>query len=261
MSEWLGLVGRTAVITGAGSGIGKAVAVELSANRVRCVILDRSQELVDATVLEISQAGLNATGVVCDVTDEVGIGQVAANIKQCDILVNAAGLVRPGALAELQTSEWDALLKVNLTGYFLMARAFTPHLIASGHGAMIHVASISSTNPQGSSGAYSVSKAGVVIMSKQLAYELGPQGVRSNTVSPGLVRTPMTEAYYQVGDVAKRRDTAVPIGRVARPEDIADVVTFLASDRARYITGADIIADGGFAQTLMSSVPRPGFGD
>jgi glucose 1-dehydrogenase len=261
MSDWLGLAGRTAVITGAGSGIGKAVAVELSANGVRCVILDRSQELVDATVLEISQAGFKATGVVCDVTDEIGIGKVAANINQCDILVNAAGLVRPGALAELQTSEWDALLKVNLTGYFLMARAFTPHLIASGHGAMIHIASISSTNPQGSSGAYSVSKAGVVIMSKQLAFELGPKGVRSNTVSPGLVRTPMTEAYYQVGDVAQRRDTAVPIGRVARPEDIADVVTFLASDRARYITGADIVADGGFAQTLMSSVPRPGFGD
>ena len=261
MSQWLGLQGRTAVITGAGSGIGKAVANELSANGVRCVILDRSQELVDATVSEISRAGFNATGAACDVTDEAAITKVATSIEQCDILVNAAGLVRPGALAELATSEWDALLKVNLTGYFLMARAFTSQLVASGHGAMVHVASISSTNPQGSSGAYSVSKAGVVIMSKQLAFELGPQGVRSNTVSPGLVRTPMTEAYYQVGDVAQRRDAAVPIGRVAMPEDIADVVTFLASDRARYITGADVVTDGGFAQTLMSSVPRPGFGD
>jgi len=142
-----------------------------------------------------------------------------------------------------------------------MARIFTPHLVASGNGSMIHIASISSTNPQGSSGAYSVSKAGVVVMSKQLAFELGSKGVRSNTVSPGLVRTPMTEAYYQVGDVAQRRDAAVPVGRVAKPDDIADVVTFLASDRARYITGADLVADGGFSQTLMSSVPRPGFGD
>ena len=261
MSDWLGLSGRAAVITGAGGGIGKAIALELSVNGVHCNVLDRASELVDATVAEIKASGGSASGYVCDVTDEAAIYSVATSIESCDILVNAAGLVRPGALADLQTSEWDALLKVNLTGYFLLARAFTPHLIASGHGAMIHVASISSTNPQGSSGAYSVSKAGVVIMSKQLAYELGPQGVRSNTVSPGLVRTPMTEAYYQVGDVAKRRDTAVPIGRVARPEDIADVVTFLASDRARYITGADIVADGGFAQTLMSSVPRPGFGD
>ena len=261
MSKWLGLSGRTAVITGAGSGIGKAVAIELSTNGVRCIILDRSQELVDTTVSEISQAGFKATGTVCDVTDEVGISEVAAIIKRCDILVNAAGLVRPGALAELELAQWDDLLKVNLTGYFLMARAFTPHLVACGNGSMIHIASISSTNPQGSSGAYSVSKAGVVIMSKQLAFELGPMGIRSNTVSPGLVRTPMTEAYYQVGDVAQRRDSAVPVGRVAKPDDIADIVTFLASDRARYITGSDIVADGGFSQTLMSSVPRPGFGD
>ena len=261
MSDWLGLSGRTAVVTGAGGGIGKAVAKELSDMGVHCYLLDRSSDLVDAAVSDITDAGGNAVGAVCDVTDEAAIQKLAESITKCDILVNAAGLVRPGALADLQTAEWDALLKVNLTGYFLMARAFTPHLVSSGKGSMIHIASISSTNPQGSSGAYSVSKAGVVIMSKQLAFELGPKGVRSNTVSPGLVRTPMTEAYYQVGDVAQRRDTAVPIGRVARPEDIAVVVTFLASDRARYITGADIVADGGFAQTLMSSVPRPGFGD
>jgi len=261
MIDWLGIVGRTAVITGAGGGIGKAVALELAANGVHCNVLDRASELVETTVSEIRDSGGSASGQVCDVTDEAAINAVAASVTSCEILVNAAGLVRPGALAELTTAEWDALLKVNLTGYFLMARAFTPHLVASGNGSMIHIASISSTNPQGSSGAYSVSKAGVVIMSKQLAFELGPQGVRSNTVSPGLVRTPMTEAYYQVGDVAQRRDAAVPVGRVAKPDDIADVVTFLSSDRARYITGADIVADGGFGQTLMSSVPRPGFGD
>ena len=261
MNEWLGISGRSAVITGAGGGIGKAVALELSANGVHCNVLDRASELVDATVAQIAGNGGRATGHVCDVTDETAIEAVAASIKTCDILVNAAGLVRPGALADLKTSEWEDLLKVNLTGYFLMARTFAPHLVASGNGAMIHIASISSTNPQGSSGAYSVSKAGVVVMSKQLAFELGPKGVRSNTVSPGLVRTPLTEAYYQVGDVAQRRDAAVPIGRVGKPDDIADIVAFLASDRARYITGADLVADGGFSQTLMSSVPRPGFGD
>jgi NAD(P)-dependent dehydrogenase (short-subunit alcohol dehydrogenase family) len=261
MSDWLGLSGRAAVVTGAGGGIGKAIALELSANGVHCNVLDRAGELVEASVAEIKARGGSAMGFVCDVTNEDEVTSVADSIKNCDILVNAAGLVRPGALADLTTSEWNDLLNVNLTGYFLTAREFTPHLVASGNGSMIHVASISSTNPQGSSGAYSVSKAGVVIMSKQLAFELGPKGVRSNTVSPGLVRTPMTEAYYQVGDVAQRRDAAVPVGRVAKPDDIADVVTFLASDRARYITGADIVADGGFSQTLMSSVPRPGFGD
>lgn len=261
MSDWLGITGRTAVITGAGGGIGKAISLELAANGVHCNVLDQASELIDVTVAQIHENGGQATGHVCDVTDEAAIEAVATSIKTCDILVNAAGLVRPGALAGLKTTEWEELLKVNLTGYFLLAQAFVPHLIASGKGSMVHIASISSTNPQGSSGAYSVSKAGVVIMSKQLAFELGPQGVRSNTISPGLVRTPMTEAYYQVGDVAQRRDAAVPIGRVAKPDDIADIVTFLASDRARYITGTDIVADGGFSQTLMSTVPRPGFGD
>jgi NAD(P)-dependent dehydrogenase (short-subunit alcohol dehydrogenase family) len=132
-------------------------------------------------------------------------------------------------------------------------------MVERGSGSLIHVASISSRNPQPGSGAYSASKAGVALMSQQLAYELGPSGVRSNTVSPGLVRTPMTEAYYQAPGVAERRDAAIPLRRVARADDIADVVVFLASDRARYVTGADITVDGGFATTLMGTVPRPGY--
>jgi NAD(P)-dependent dehydrogenase (short-subunit alcohol dehydrogenase family) len=132
-------------------------------------------------------------------------------------------------------------------------------MLERGKGALVHIASISGRNPQANSGAYSVGKAGVLMLSKQLAFEWGPRGVRSNTVSPGLVRTPMTEAYYQVGDVAQRRAAAIPIRRVAGPDDIAQVVLFLASDRAGYVNGADITTDGGLEQTLMSTVPRPGY--
>lgn len=132
-------------------------------------------------------------------------------------------------------------------------------MLEQGSGALVHIASISGRNPQGQSGSYSVGKAGVLMLSQQLALEWGPRGVRSNTVSPGLVRTPMTEAYYNVGDVAERRDKAVPIGRVAQPDDIAQVVMFLASKRAGYVNGADVTTDGGFELTLMSSVPRPGY--
>lgn len=261
MSDWLGLSGRTAVVTGAGGGIGRAVAVALAEVGVKAVVLDRNQELVDATLEHMSGLGLTATGHACDVTSEADLSRVAGAVGETHILVNTAGLLRPGALADLSTSEWNALIDVNLTGYFQTARAFTPLLAQSGAGSIVHIASVSGFNPQGSSGAYSVSKAGVIMLSKQLAFELGPQGIRSNSVSPGLVRTPLTEAYYLVGDVAERRDAAVPIRRVARPDDIADVVTFLASDRSRYVTGADILTDGGFGQTLMSTVPRPGFGD
>ena len=110
MSDWLGLSDRAAVITGAGGGIGKAIALELSANGVHCNVLDRAGELVDATVAEINQTGGSATGYVCDVTDEAAINSVATSVKNCDILVNAAGLVRPGALADLTTVEWNELL-------------------------------------------------------------------------------------------------------------------------------------------------------
>ena len=261
MSEWLGLQGRTAVITGAGGGIGRAIAIALTEVGVNTVVLDRTQELVDATLEVMSELGLAAKGFACDVTDESAVNAAAERVGSTHILVNTVGLLRPGSLAELSTDEWNALIAVNLTGYFQTSRAFVPKFVAAGSGSIIHIASVSGFNPQPASGAYSVSKAGVLMLSRQLAFELGPQGIRSNTVSPGLVRTPLTEAYYLVGDVAERRDNAVPIRRVAKPNDIADVVTFLASDRSRYVTGADILADGGFAQTLMSTVPRPGFGD
>ena len=261
MSEWLGLQGRTAVITGAGGGIGRAIAIALTEVGVNTVVLDRTQELVDATLEVMSELGLAATGFACDVTDESAVNAAAERVGSTHILVNTVGLLRPGSLADLSTDEWNSLISVNLTGYFQTSRAFVPKFVAAGSGSIIHIASVSGFNPQPASGAYSVSKAGVLMLSRQLAFELGPQGIRSNTVSPGLVRTPLTEAYYLVGDVAERRDNAVPIRRVAKPNDIADVVTFLASDRSRYVTGADILADGGFAQTLMSTVPRPGFGD
>lgn len=261
MSDWLGLSGRTAVVTGAGGGIGQAVVLELAKAGMKTVALDLTQDLIDGTLTELKNAGLSGVGYACNVTNESAVEKIAKEVGQTHVLVNTAGILRPGSLAELSTEEWQALINVNLTGYFVASRSFVPNFKQAGAGSLVHVASVSGSNPQPASGAYSVSKAGVLMMSKQFAFELGPDGIRSNTVSPGLVRTPLTEAYYNVGDVAQRRDAAVPIRRVARPHDIADVVTFLASDRSRYITGADIVADGGFTQTLMSTIPRPGFGD
>jgi NAD(P)-dependent dehydrogenase (short-subunit alcohol dehydrogenase family) len=123
----------------------------------------------------------------------------------------------------------------------------------------VHTASIAGSNAQGFSGAYSVSKAGVLMLSRQLAVEWGPHGVRSNVMSPGLVRTPMSETFYQDPQVLQRRSAAIPLGRIGAPEDMAQVVMFLASDRAGFVNGQEIIVDGGFEHMLMSLVPRPGF--
>ena len=250
MSDWLGLTGRRAVVTGGASGIGRAAGAALAAAGAEVIAVDRD-------IASLDGSGLRAEA--CDISSEQAVADLAERVGPCDIVVNAAGIIRPGALADVDMADWNALIAVNLTGYLLVSRAFARGMAERGGGSLVHVASISGTHAQANSGAYSASKAALIVMSQQFALELGPQGIRSNTVSPGMVRTPMTEEYYQAPGVAERRDRAVPIGRVAVPEDIADVITFLASDRARYVTGADIVVDGGFTTTLMSWVPRPGF--
>jgi len=155
--------------------------------------------------------------------------------------------------------DWNRLLAVNLTGYLLCSQAFGKAMIERGRGASVHTASIVGSQAQGFSGAYSVSKAGVLMLSKQLAVEWGPHGVRSNVMSPGLVRTPMSESFSQDPNVTQRRSAAIPLGRIGTPEDMAQVVLFLASDRAGFVNGQEIIVDGGFEHMLMSLVPRPGF--
>lgn len=259
MSDWLGLSGRTAVVTGGVGGIGRAVAVKLAEQGMNVVVLARSQEKIDELVTELSGRGLKASGYICDVTDEATAKEIAAKVGPVHALVNTTGSYKPGGLADITAEEFRAQIDVNLTGYFITTNAFAPNLKASKNGSIVHISSMAAFNPQAFSGAYSANKAAITMMSRQLAFELGPDGVRSNVVSPGMVRTPLTEAFYQVGNVAQRRDAAVPLRRVARPDDIADVVAFLVSDRARYVTGADIVADGGFTQTLMSTIPRPGF--
>ena len=259
MSDWLGLAGRAATVTGAGSGIGRACALALADAGVTVWALDVDEAALADTLAEANGGAGHVQAIPCDVTDPESVAAAAEQAGVIDILVNAAGIGRPGTLIDVDMADWQRVLDINLTGYLRTARAFAPAMIARGRGSLVHIASVSARNPQPSSGAYSASKAGVLLMSQQLAYELGPSGVRSNTVSPGLVRTPMTEAYYQAPGVAERRDAAIPLRRVARADDIADVALFLASDRARYITGADIVVDGGFTQTLMGTVPRPGY--
>ncbi|MGA0946189.1 MAG: SDR family NAD(P)-dependent oxidoreductase [Candidatus Nanopelagicales bacterium] len=259
MSDWLGLAGRVATRAGAGSGIGRACALSLADAGVTVWALDVDEAALADTLAEANGRAGHVQAIPCDVTDPESVAAAAEQAGVIDILVNAAGIGRPGTLIDVDMADWQRVLDINLTGYLRTTRAFAPAMIARGRGSLVHIASVSARNPQPSSGAYSASKAGVLLMSQQLAYELGPSGVRSNTVSPGLVRTPMTEAYYQAPGVAERRDAAIPLRRVARADDIADVALFLASDRARYITGADIVVDGGFTQTLMGTVPRPGY--
>jgi glucose 1-dehydrogenase len=260
--SWLGLAGCRAVITGAGGGIGRAVAQGFAgAGAATLALLDRDEAAATETARGLT--GPRSLPLACDVADPASVAaaavRVEAELGPADVLVNNAGLLRAGPLATLTFAEWNALIGTNLTGYFLCAQEFGRPMLARRRGALVHVASIAASHPQGFSGAYSVSKAGVVMLSRQLAVEWGESGVRSNAVSPGLVRTPMSEAFYRVPAVAERRAAMVPLKRVAAPADIAEVVLFLSSPRAGYVNGEEILVDGGFGRTLMDLVPRPGF--
>lgn len=257
--SWLGLEGKTAVITGAGGGIGQALARAFAGQGVRVVLLDREEERTAPLAAEL---GHGAFTIACDLSQAGEIAAAALKVEAeggADILVNNAGILRPGPLESVSQADWSAMLAVNLTGYLAAAQAFGKSMIERGQGALVHVASIAGTQPQPASGAYSASKAAILMLSRQLAYEWGPKGVRSNTVSPGLVRTPLSEAFYSDAEVKARREAMVPLRRIAEPKDMAEAALFLASPRAAYISGQDILVDGGLSQSLMGLVPRPGY--
>lgn len=257
-----GLDGSVCVVTGAGSGIGRAIAVALAGAGGRVAILDRSAEGGEGTLKLIRSAGGSAIAIPCDVSNPANVEAAAAKITgelgPCAVLVNNAGMIKAGALETLSFEEWNAVLSVNLTGYFLCAQTFGRHMRAAGKGSIVHIASIAANYATPFSGAYSVAKAGVAMLSRQLAVEWGPQGIRSNCVNPGLILTPLSQAMYDRPGVTEARSAAVPLGRIGKPEDIAQAVLFLASDRASYMSGDEVTVDGGFTRMLMSFIPRAG---
>ncbi len=263
--DFLGLEGRVCVVTGGGSGIGRAIALGFATYGAKVVVLDRNLEGAQSTVAEIVQIGGTGVAVACDVSDQASVKAAAANsakaLGPCQILVNNAGVLGSGTLDTLSLETWNGMLAINLSGYFLCAQTFGEQMRAAGGGAMVHTASIAATYPTVNGGAYSIAKAGIVALSQQLAIEWGAVGIRSNSVSPGLTMTPMTAQAYSKPGTSERRSQAIPVGRVAEPQDIANAVLFLASPRSAYITGVDLLVDGGLSSNLLSLIPRTGSHD
>lgn len=263
-TDWLGLGGRTAVVTGAGGGIGRATAVSLAQAGCRVALIDREARTLEDTLNEIQTLGAEALALACDVSDPASVESAAARSAEaygpCDVLVNNAGLLRPGPLETLPVAEWNALLAVNLTGYFVCAQTFGRQMRERGDGgALIHVASIAASHATGFGGAYSVAKAAVVMLSRQLATEWSAHRIRSNCVSPGMIHTPLSQAFYDQPGATEKRSAVIPSGRIGRPQDIADAVLFLASPRSDYVNGDEIVVDGGYTRNIMSLIPRAGY--
>jgi NAD(P)-dependent dehydrogenase (short-subunit alcohol dehydrogenase family) len=261
--DWLGLAGRVCVVTGAAGGIGAEISRQFLNAGARVVMLDLDTSRLNHTLQKWNLPGSQVQGLPCDVTQqssvETAADRVQASWGPCEVLVNNAAALYADAVMDIDLTKWNKLLSVNLSGYLLCAQMFGRQMRTNGRGAMVHVASISASVPQPYSGAYSVSKAGVKMLSQLLSVELGEQNIRSNVVSPAMIRTPMSEGIYHNPVVLRQREAMVPAGRISTPSDIAETVLFLASDRASYISGQEILVDGGLTQSWLGMIPRPGF--
>ena len=248
------LQNHIAAITGAGSGIGRGIALGFAREGAQVVALDINGEAVGRTAADIRAAGGKAQSLTLDVTDQAACraiaGEVEAKIGTISILVNDAGINRRNAFtsdADTVAKDWRDIMAVNLNGVFNATHAFLAQLRAS-KGRIVNIASIQSfmhvRTPN--SAAYTTSKGGVRLLTKALAMELGPFGVRVNAIGPGFTATPLNADARQNAEYMANFTGRIPLGRIGAPEDIAGPAVFLASDMARYITGVTLPVDGGY---------------
>ena len=238
------LSGQRAVVTGGGSGIGRATCRRMAVEGARVAVLDRDGDAAKAVAAEI-----DGVPVVVDVTEPDALVDAVATATAAmggiSILYNNAGTGSISPTHQWEPQEWDRLIRVNLTGVWAGFRAAVPAMLAGGGGSIVSTASISGTRPAAGEGPYAAAKAGVVALTATAALEYGPS-IRVNSVSPGMVRTAMTEPLLTVfPHEVSRYQRTTPLGRLGEPEDIADVVVFLCSDLARFITGQNLVVDGG----------------
>ena len=244
---------RTAVVTGAAKGIGAATAARLAQDGYAVALVDLDQACAQAVADQIVAAGGHAQGFGADVSDEGAVTGVVAEIVRAlgapTVLVNNAGIIRDNLLFKMSTDDWDAVMGVHLRGAFLMSRACQVHMREAGWGRIVNLSSTSALGNRGQAN-YSAAKAGMQGFTKTLAIELGRFGVTVNAIAPGFIATDMVRATAERMGVAFEdfltgAAEQIPVGRVGEPEDVAAVVSFLASEDSSYVSGAVIPVDGG----------------
>ncbi|MCQ2226639.1 MAG: 3-oxoacyl-[acyl-carrier-protein] reductase [Bacteroidales bacterium] len=242
------LEGKTAIVTGAARGIGKAIALKFAAEGANIAFTDLViNEDAQNTEKEIAALGVKVKAYASNAADFAQTEQVVAAVKEdfgtIDILVNNAGITKDGLMLRMTEQQWDAVINVNLKSAFNFIHACVPVMMRQRGGSIINMASVVGVHGNAGQSNYAASKAGMIALAKSVAQEMGPKGIRANAIAPGFIETAMTAQLPE----AVREDwmKKIPARRGGKPEDIADVATFLASDMASYVTGQVIQVDGG----------------
>jgi NAD(P)-dependent dehydrogenase (short-subunit alcohol dehydrogenase family) len=251
-NEAFSLKGKNAVVTGAGAGIGRAISLAFAEAGAQVACIDLNEKAARETAGLVGDRGQRGIAVRCDVGREDEVAAAAAEVLAAfpaiHVLVNgAAGHDPNGTVLELSLTDWNRVMAVNVGGAFLVSRAFLPAMIAAGGGNVIHVASQMGTVAAPRRAVYCTSKGALIQLAKAMATDHAAQNIRVNTLSPGAVET--ERLVRRFGDMDTARRTAGPkhlLGRLGQPEEIAAAAVFLASDASRFMTGADLLVDGGY---------------
>jgi NAD(P)-dependent dehydrogenase (short-subunit alcohol dehydrogenase family) len=253
------LDGKVAVITGAGSGIGRVTAMLFASEGARVVVADVVADLAASTAADVVAGGGSATAVTVDVSDETEIGAMVdaavATYGGLHVLFNNAAIFPDddGGLLDTPPETWQKVMEVNLKGVWLGCRAAVPAMVASGGGSIVNVASfVALMGAATAQMAYTASKGGVLAMTRELAVEYARRGIRANSICPGPVETPLLAELLSDPDRRQRRLVHIPMGRFGRPEEIARGALFLASDEASFVTGSALVIDGGITAAYVT---------
>lgn len=248
---------KAVIVTGAARGIGKSMVQAFSEAGANVAAIDYDSNALEETVDELNSGGEKILSVVTDISDSKQVKEMVAKVTRAfgtiDILINNAAKQVWASLLKTREEGWNKIFDVNVKGGYLCAQAVSEIMLKKRSGVIINIASMAGILADKNNGAYAASKAAVIQMSRAIAGELGPYGIRVNSIAPGVTRTRMADGILMNEEISNRFKRIIPLGRVAEPEEMASVALFLASDAASYITGTTIIVDGGISISGMNT--------